>query len=128
MARKRTGKCVKSHVLFYPSHVKGRWVAHCLEIDMTGTGENPQEAFEELLGTMEVQFELWKELGKKAAPPKRAPKEFWDAAKKGMPLPDVAVRLGEWAKKWKKRGDGRFPAPPESCEARLITKAELVPA
>ena len=128
MARNRTDRCVKAHVLFYPSHVKGRWVAHCLDIDMTGTGDDPQEALEELLGTMEVQFELWKELGKDAAPPKPAPKAYWEAAKKGIRLHDAAVRLGEWAKKWKTRRDARFPAPPESCEARLITNAALVPA
>ncbi len=93
-------KQVKATVLFYPASVKGRWVAHCLDFDLVGTGDNPGEAFTELLGALEVQMDLWNELGADAAPPRHAPRELWDAAKDAIPLPapDIGGLKG-WAEK-----------------------------
>ena len=114
---------VEAHVLFYKSPVKGRWVAHCLDFDIVGTGENPREAFEELLGTLEVQLDFWRDLGDKAAVPKRAPRPLWDAFDRGVPLPPVQAPLGKWAEKYHDRRVARIEIP-SSCSAVILEEEE----
>jgi hypothetical protein len=120
MARREKADRLKIDLLFYPSPVKGRWVAHCLNIDIVGTGADPREAFEELLGSLEVQFEAWAELGAKAAPPSRAPRELWNKFKSAKPLPDIAVELGDWAKRYHRRRGSKFPDVPKACTAAIL--------
>ncbi len=93
---------LRATVLFYPSaHVEGRWVAHCLDYDLIGTGGDPGEAFAELLGTIEAQFELIDELGSEAAPPKKAPQDFWDALEGAVRIPPLDIgELRGWADKY----------------------------
>ena len=72
-------------ILFYQSaEDKKRIVAHCLDYDLIGTGDDLMGAFEELEDVIQVQFKAWASLrnrGKNARMPKRAPKRYWDALK-----------------------------------------------
>ena len=82
-------------VLFYPSaEIRDRWVAHCLDYDLVGTGDDMIEAFEELEDVIQVQFKGCADLrkrGKKAAMPGPAPKQYWDALKIAQKLPPIGV-------------------------------------
>lgn len=83
-------------VLFYPSRdVEGRWVAHCLDIDIIGTGDNLNEAFEELQHSFRMQVKAWVEAideGRKPARATAAPKEYWQMAEKAETLPPLDIR------------------------------------
>lgn len=111
--------------LFYPSPaVEGRWVAHCLDLDLVATGDSPEDAFGELLGTLETYLKTLIDLGDKAAPPRKAPREFWEAAGRATKLPDLPIgELVGWAeqyaKKRKERLSGRRPA---RCKAAILTE------
>ena len=110
----------KAHVLVYSSCVKRRLVAHCLELDLVGTGETLEEAFEELMGCVGVYFGMvLKALdrGEKIAPPIRAPERFWQAAANGTPLGEIKVpKIKGWVAMARRRRAARFPAPPKTCE------------
>ena len=77
-------------ILFYQSaEDKKRIVAHCLDDDLIGTGDDLMGAFEELEDVIQVQFKAWASLrnrGKNARMPKRAPKRYWDVLKTAQKL------------------------------------------
>lgn len=128
--RRRKGKAEEtdSHILLYLSpNVKNRWVAHCLDFDLVGTGADPGEALEELLGVVEVQFRAWAEAvqaGEQLAVPHKAPKKFWNALKRATRLPDIEIKLGDWAERAFRRRQSRFPRPPRRCRQALLTRKE----
>ena len=130
----RRKKAAEATVLFYQSEdVKDRWVAHYLEFDLIGTGDNPGEAFTELLGTLEANIQLWEELGDRAVPPQRAPKAYWDLLEKAIPLPALDIGgLKGWAEKYfqdrrKKLAQELKKQVPQKCRAAALVEAsELV--
>jgi predicted RNase H-like HicB family nuclease len=110
-------------VLFYLSpHVEGKWVAHCLDFDLVGTGDNPDEAFSELLGTIEVHLEERTKLGPDAAPERPAPKPYWDALEHAveLPAPDMGELRGRAEKSARNRARRLSTAIPKRCRARFI--------
>ncbi len=119
---------VKFHVLFYPSAVKGRWAAHLLEYDLVGTGEGAEDALEEVFGMLEAELGCILELGAKAAPVHKAPKEYWTAFKSAVHLGDREMALGEFAQKAARRRASRFPPVSKTVNQALLPKRELVPA
>ena len=113
------------HILFYPACVRGRWVARCLDYDITGTGEDPEEAFEELMGSIEVLLsEAWRAIQQKknVAPPRTAPKLYWKAFKRGLSLPPKEIEFSGWVEKFRRRRAARFPAPPATCRQTLTNE------
>ena len=50
-------------VCVYPSDEKGRFVAHCLELDVLGEGACVEEAMSELLEAIETQIEACEDTG-----------------------------------------------------------------
>ena len=118
-------------VLFYPSEeVEGRYVAHCLDFDLIGTGDSPRRAFRELLAVLEIQIETWMDLGKRAVPPTRAPKVYWDALDQALKLPefDITPILDKIAdRKIADRKIGRRRLP-NRCEGALLEDRHLLAA
>lgn len=121
-------KAVEAVVLFYPASVEGRWVAHCLDFDIVGTGDDPGDAFTELLGTLEVQLTMWEKLGDTAEPPKKAPKKYWDAAKTAieLPAPELGALEG-WAQHYTAQRKKKLRAEiarrvPEKCKGKLVLR------
>ena len=108
--------------LFYPSEdVPDRWVAHCLDWDIVGTGDSPEEAFEELVELLELQVEIWDELGSQAASPDPAPRLYWEALKKAVALPPID--FSEHNERVLKK---RAPHTPEKCKGALLHDRKLL--
>ncbi len=59
----------------YPSEEEGRFVAHCLELDVFGEGASVEQAISELLEVIETQIESCQETG--AQLQFFAPKKVW---------------------------------------------------
>ncbi len=121
-------KAVEAVVLFYPARVKGRWVAHCLDFDLVGTGDDLEEAFTELLGTLEAQLTMWEKLGDSAEPPKKAPQKYWDAAKSAIELPTPEIgALEGWAQHYATQRNRKLKAEiarrvPDRCRGKLVMR------
>ena len=84
---------MRQRVLLYMANNNGAWVAHCLDVDLVGTGDSPSEAFEKLAETVEVDAEVRRELGSDAAPYHRAPRALWEALRRAAGLPGPAVGI-----------------------------------
>jgi len=82
-------------VLFYPSQdVKGRWVAHCLDLDIVGTGDDPEDAFAELLQALRMQIEVWIDAidnNRKPVRAAKAPDIYWKMAEEAEALPPADI-------------------------------------
>jgi hypothetical protein len=123
MARRKD--VVEVVVLFYPSAVEGRWVAHCLNWDLIGTGAEPDEAFKELLGTIEVYWREFVEMGPEAVLPSPAPGRFWEAAERATQLPgEFVAGLTGWADRWAEKRRRRLRGIlPKRARAAIVTDA-----
>ena len=121
---RKSGRSGSLTVLFYPSlDIEGRWIAHLLDFDLVGTGDTPKEAFEELLGTLEVEAQS-REEDPGLVPPSRAPAIYWRLAEeKGLsiPTPEVKVELGRFAELYHRRRSTKCQ-PVNRWKARLFTQ------
>ena len=62
--------------LIYPE--EGRYIAHCLEMDLIGIGPNPQKAFADLQDHIEMQVTFAHEQGDQGMLWHPAPKRLFD--------------------------------------------------
>ncbi len=70
----------KLHILNHPSpYIKGRHVCHCLEYNVVGTGDTPEDAFIEMLEALSAMVKHIKsEEAKGTKVNVRAPEKYWD--------------------------------------------------
>jgi len=117
-------------ILFYQSaEDKKRIVAHCLDYDLVGTGDDLMGAFEELEDVIRVQFKAWASLrkrGKNARMPRPAPKRYWDALKIAQKLSPPLNILRQ--RKQTARGKAKYPMPSTFKWACLKGRAPVAAA
>ena len=83
-------------VLCYLAEDEVRWYAHCLDLDILALGRDPRDVFEKLKVKLAHQYDHWLEIidrGDIPAPVREAPKLYWDALRRAIPLPEAACEL-----------------------------------